>query len=65
MLFYKKENHSNQDKKPRVPRGCYQGTSGIFHRHGVKVELEGYMIVNVTTRVELGQRINLVDAPQN
>lgn len=35
---------------------------GILHRYCVKAKPKRYEVVNVTARVELGQRIDLVEA---
>ncbi len=44
--------------------GIIEELMGILHRHGVRVELEEYEIVNVTAKLELRRRINLVEAAE-
>ena len=62
VLFYKKKIIVTGVRNPGELEDVIEKLAGILHRHSIRAELKDYEIVNVTAKVELGQRINLADA---
>ncbi len=62
VLFYKKKIIVTGTKSLEELEDVIKKLVGILHRHGIIVQSKGYEVVNVTARVELGQRIDLVEA---
>jgi len=64
VLFYKKKIIVTGMRNPEELEDVIEKLVGILHRHSIRAEPKDYEIVNVTAKLELGRRINLVEAAE-
>ncbi len=63
-LFYKKKIIVTGVKNTEELEDVIKKLVGILHRYCVKAEPKDYEIVNVTAKIELNRKINLVEAAE-
>ncbi len=64
VLFYKKKIIVTGAKNTEELRDTIRKLVSVLHRYGMEAKPRGYEIVNVTAKVDLGRRINLVEAAE-